>query len=598
MKFFWKVFLAVLITTSSLGALLIWASYSFVEHWTTEEYISRYSSFSTVLGDALANLDSNTEFLMRNAAEIVAQEDHEHGLLSTDRLKRLRQELNVTQIFVQNKNGTFIRSTNNDVERIPNAFSFCGEYRKLITGEMASASTPLVLPAPNPATEPYKFLYIPNRAHNRLIEVGLRVDSVAETLTKALGADPNLISVSLYSPLGQVLGRFSSAGVQYSSKSTDLPENLPQMVDRGNTFRYFVKIPSSHPKCCECDVSKTSKNGEYYYVLESEISKAGLKTVQASMHRAFALLAVILLGLSLLISRFISRRLVANIEAAVRKVKAIMSGDSDRRIHLSGGDEIKFLTDQFDSLLDQFEDSQSKLIESEKLKAKVQISREVAHNIKSPTIAIEMVLPLLKDAPKKVLDVLKDSATDIRKLAERLLQQADADDKQSLTVNSSLEAIELKPFLEDLIRKKDLEHNSSYMVLRLPENFSSIVAVDRTEFGAVLSNLINNAIEAYFSEPKAVHIVCDSADSICNIAIKDFGRGIPPEIVDKLGREEVTLGKLNGQGIGVLHAFKTIGAWGGKVKIESVVGFGTTVTLSFPCVQSNRPMVNKDLTGC
>ena len=263
---------------------------------------------------------------------------------------------------------------------------------------MASAATPLI--RPYPVVEPFKFLYIPNKTHDRLIEVGLRVDSVAQTITKALGADPNLVSVSLYSPIGQILGRFSSGDVQYSDKIADLPESLPQMVDRGDTFRYFVKIPSSHPKCCQCDVAKTSKNGEYYYVLESEISKSGLKTIQASMNRTFIFLGLILLIFSLVISRFVSRRLVANIEAAARKVKEIMSGDGGRRIQLSDGDEVAYLTNQFDSLLDQFEESQNKLVESEKLKVKVQISREIAHNIKSPTIAIEMVLPLLKGIPE------------------------------------------------------------------------------------------------------------------------------------------------------------------------------------------------------
>ena len=585
MKVYWKVFFAIFIATSSVGALIIWASYRFMDHWTTKEYLSRYAAFSTVLGDALGNLDTSTEASMRNAAEIIAEKDAHDGLLSTNELKGMRSRINVTQIFVQNKKGDFIRSTNDDVRRIPNAFSFCDEYRKLATGELPLAATPLIRPYPE--MEPYKFLYIPNRNHTRLLEVGVRVDLVAETLTKALGADPNLLSVSLYSPVGEILGRFSSSGIQYSDKNNQMPDALPQLIDHGDTFRYFIKVPSSHPKCCQCDVAGTSRNGEYYYVLESEISKQGLTALQATMNKAVVALCLIILLLALLISRFASQKLVKNIEDAAEKLKAIMAGAPDRRLHLTGKDEIAFLANQFDSLLDQFEDSQSKLIESEKLKTKVQMAREVAHNIKSPTIAIEMIMPLLKGVPQNVLKILSDSASDIKKLTERLLHQADEDDVQSLIVNRFIEPIHLKAFLENLIDKKNLEYNagsSQYLLLRPSETFSrALIGAERVELTAVISNLINNASDSYLGDPKAIHIVCQAENGHCSVTIKDFGRGIPKEILEKLGREEISFGKLHGRGIGILHAFKRVRSWGGLINIESREGSGTTVTLTFPC---------------
>ena len=58
----------------------------------------------------------------------------------------------------------------------------------------------------------------------------------------------------------------------------------------------------------------------------------------------------------------------------------------------------------------------------------------VFYNIKSPTIAVEMIMPFLKGVPENICRVLNDSATDIRRLADRLLRQAEADDKQSLKI--------------------------------------------------------------------------------------------------------------------------------------------------------------------
>lgn len=585
MKFFWKVFISVFITILSVGMLLVATSYRFMNHWTTKEYIARYSSFSKVLGDALGNLDVNTEALMHNAARIVADLDDKEGPLSTQKLLELRDSLNVTHIFVINKKGDFIRSTNEDPKLIPNAFSFCGEYRNLFSGKAKMVATPIL--HPNPEVKPFKFLFLETKNRQRLIEVGVRVDFVAQTLTKAIGADPNLISVSLYSPIGEVFGRFSAKGVEFGNGRIKVPTEFPQLIEDENVIRYFMKLPSSHPQCCQCEVTGTSRNGEYYYVLESKISKRGLKELQASMQTVFLILIISTVFLAFVLSRYISRRLVANIEKADKRLKLIMAEGPTKRLGMTGEDEIVFLTKQFDRLLDQLEESQNKIVESEKLKAKVQLAREVAHNIKSPTIAIEMIMPLLHGMPGNVKKILFDSAKDIRRLTDRLLRQADVDDKHSMALTAPMEPIRLKDFLEDLVNTKNLEHGdgkSAFVILRISEDFGrSTISADPTELKAVISNLINNALESYSTDPTVIHVSGECGDQGCIVSVADRGRGIPPEILSKIGCEEVTFGKDEGQGIGLLHAFRVVESWGGNIKIESTVGEGTAVRVIFPC---------------
>lgn len=361
--------------------------------------------------------------------------------------------------------------------------------------------------------------------------------------------------------------------------------SFPQLSESKNSYKNFIKLPSSHPSCCQCQVAGITRNGEHYYILEAEFSKNGLRPVHAAMKRGFILFSVITVILALLISRFISRRLVANIEAAVNKLKLIQSGNA-RRIQLKSGDEVAFLTDQFDCLLDQLEESQHKIVESEKLKAKVQLAREVAHNIKSPTLAIEMVIPMLKNVSEGAQKVIRDSAADIRRLANRLLKQAHADDRRSMVLNPHLEKICLKSFLEDIVHKRNLEHVGmmpQFILLRTPEAFAEVIIyADSSEFGAVIANLINNAMEAYAERVGVVHIICEMLNNTCVISVKDHGCGIPPQILERIGNEEVTYNKVHGQGIGLYHAYNCLKSWGGKVEIESSIGNGTTVKLIFP----------------
>ena len=66
------------------------------------------------------------------------------------------------------------------------------------------------------------------------------------------------------------------------------------------------------------------------------------------------------------------------------------------------------------------------------------------------------------------------------------------------------------------------------------------------------------------------------------LVIKDNGKGIPPEILIKLGQRGETHGKAGGSGLGLFHARTTAESWGGSLVITSELGKGTTVKIKLP----------------
>ncbi len=592
MSFSRKVFISVFITTIALGAALIWISYSYVTQQATENFIARYSSLSQVLGDTLNQLDHNTEALMLNAAKVVAAKDSEFGLQSNDALKVLKSEINVTHIFIVDKKGNFIRSTNEDPKLIPNAFSFCPTYKDLITGKSDVEATPIIHPQPEP--KPYKFLFIPSYDRQRLIEVGVRVDFIAKTLTEAMRSDSNLMSMSLYSPTGLAFGRFEPTGVIFNGATIDLPGVFPQILETKSSFNFYTKVKSSHPQCCQCDVAKTSRNGEYYYVLASEISKQELIATQATTKTAFSFIGLIYLILAYGFSRFVARRLVRNFETVVGRVRAIReSGNLKGRIKLDGQDEITYLSDEFDRLLDSLNESQQRIIEAEMVQAKVQLARDVAHNIKSPIIAIEMMLPMLSRLPERIQKVFRDSVKEVKELTERLSRRADALTGVDSPIAGSVLAVNLSTIVEDEVHKKQVEYLASfgtdiYFQTSIQER-TLFIGVDPTEFRAVLSNLINNAIQSYESGNGKVVVNISADDENCLITVSDLGRGISDDVINNLGKIEISAGKHSGRGLGLTHAYRTISSWNGKISIDSSCGAGTTVTIKLPFYQLTVP---------
>ena len=597
MRFSKKIFISVFAATFIVGGGIIWTAHYFVSTNTKDKFISQYSVLTKILGDTLTRLDSNTEQLMLNAANVVAARDAEKGLLSTEELKAIRSELNVTHIFVTDHNGKFIRSTNEDPSLIPNLFSFSDEYEKLIQGAKKYHATPVI--QPNPEPKPYKFLSIANRDRTRIIEVGVRIDFIARTLAEAIGADKNVMSMALYSPKGTPFGRFAAKDVKFEKETASFPINF-ETAESSDSFKFYSKVTSSHPSCSQCDKSGTSINGEYYYVLESEVSKNELKAMLASTTKASITLLFFNLLLALGISRFLSRRLVRNIEKAVSKVRKIKDhGQLGDRIDLKGKDEVAFLTREFDNLLGAMEKSREKVIEAERVQAKVQMARDVAHNIRSPIIAIEMMLPTLIGVPEQMRRVLKKSVKEIKGLSEKLSKKNETGFFDLKSKPKERELLFLPAFLEEIVNQKRVEYSKK---TQFDIRFESIgvtdnqfVQIDSLELSSIVSNIINNAVESYGPDAGPVIVTCRDQGSMCIVEIRDKGAGIPKEYLGRLGKESITFKGKNGRGVGLLHAAKTVEGFGGSIKIRSGVGDGTEVVISLQRHKSLESIQSIDL---
>ena len=65
------------------------------------------------------------------------------------------------------------------------------------------------------------------------------------------------------------------------------------------------------------------------------------------------------------------------------------------------------------------------------------------------------------------------------------------------------------------------------------------------------------------------------------IRIKDFGRGIHSSDFERIFQKDVSL-KKNGTGIGLFYSKIFIKTNGGKIDVDSMLGLGTTVTVTYP----------------
>ena len=124
--------------------------------------------------------------------------------------------------------------------------------------------------------------------------------------------------------------------------------------------------------------------------------------------------------------------------------------------------------------------------------------------------------------------------------------------------------------------------------LTLEPGPASSVAGDPALVEEVLGNFVLNAIDALPNGGRIVIRTWDEDDRVC-CSVSDTGVGMPPEVQQRALEPFFTTKGTTRIGLGLTVNYGIIRAHGGRLRIESAVGRGTTVTFDLPCLPSPLP---------
>jgi signal transduction histidine kinase len=137
---------------------------------------------------------------------------------------------------------------------------------------------------------------------------------------------------------------------------------------------------------------------------------------------------------------------------------------------------------------------------------------------------------------------------------------------------------ETLPLIEPLARKAGIA-----LKVELAENLP-LIRADRDRVQTALFNLIQNAIEAMPAGGDLTVIArTDPARRVVSLVVQDTGRGIAPDLLEKVCEPFFSTHQEEGlRGLGLTIVQDIVKLHGGRVDIESRPGAGTRVILSFP----------------
>ena len=227
------------------------------------------------------------------------------------------------------------------------------------------------------------------------------------------------------------------------------------------------------------------------------------------------------------------------------------------------------------------------------------LAAQVAHDIRSPLAALNMLIGTLKNIPEDPRIALRAATNRINDIANHLLMKSKIQNPCKAAAPSSKQAYsesetkkltpELLSALSDtLVSEKRLQFRCKLNIkieLDLEDSYGAFALIDAMETKRVISNLINNSVEAINDNEGRIVVTVKNYKSGPTITVRDNGAGIPEHILEKLGQHGVTFGKegtLSGSGLGLYHAKKTIESFNAKLTIESRLGTGTEVIMKFP----------------
>ncbi|HLG19733.1 MAG TPA: HAMP domain-containing sensor histidine kinase [Bdellovibrionota bacterium] len=231
---------------------------------------------------------------------------------------------------------------------------------------------------------------------------------------------------------------------------------------------------------------------------------------------------------------------------------------------------------------------QAELVAKERTVLKGELAAQVAHDIRSPLAALSAVVSVGDNIPEASRHLIRSAVTRITDIANDLRKGS------PIAEASKQEALERQVYhvasmIDDVLSEKRLQYSVCAGVeigSRIAaDGYRLFASVDAGQFRRVISNLIDNAVEALDDKGKVTVELVGNVGGLIHIYVSDNGRGIPNSLLNKVGQKGFTLGKKSGSGLGLYHARTTIGHFGGSVSIKSDEVRGTEVTVSIPsCV--------------
>jgi len=287
-------------------------------------------------------------------------------------------------------------------------------------------------------------------------------------------------------------------------------------------------------------------------------------------------------GAALLVAMLMSRGLARPIVNLSRQARAVITGEP-KPVEGGGGRELEEFADSFNKAIADLVALRKRLAATERIAARREVARRVAHEIKNPLAPIRAAVETLRrlrarDDP--AFEEYFDEAT--RTVLDEVARISNI--VTQFTRFARLPPPEPAPMdIVETVRKVVGLHSSSGVAVSLETQTCPTIVADRDQIVQLLTNLLVNGIDAASAaeKPKVEVELGPGARDTVELVIRDNGPGVPPEMRDRLFEPYAT-SKPEGTGLGLAIAERIAVEHGGDIVYSDTPGGGAVFTVSLP----------------
>jgi len=284
---------------------------------------------------------------------------------------------------------------------------------------------------------------------------------------------------------------------------------------------------------------------------------------------------------------FLSSRLLGNVNRFLEYAQRIASGDFTPITPAKRYcDEFSNLAIAINQMILELENREAVLVQSHKMRAVGTLTAGVAHELNNPlnniTLTAHMLLEdyddLDDDERKDMIKDLINESGRSKKIIGNLLDFA----RES---SSQIEALDLTELLQDTVAlaSNQIKLSGIKIEFQTTDNLPRVHG-DAQQLQQVFLNLILNAVDAS-SKGDRIQALVLPADDPGYVAVKviDTGTGIPEHILASIFDPFFTTKeKGKGTGLGLSVSQGIVAKHGGRIRVASKEGQGTTFTVTLP----------------
>ena len=421
--------------------------------------------------------------------------------------------------------------------------------------------------------------YIENDIQSKLLEKNkISLTNIFELTGKDLG-----ISFTIYDNTLQIfnsMDQYYKAGIFAERINPQVYYNLNYLSFREYTIKENIEeyVFNSFYKKISVD------NKNYILAVNDAFNKVRLtfstSDLDVLLFGIYLLAALIII----LISTFLADKISSPIRRLTKATMSVAQGDLNVSLDNQEKGELKDLLDGFNLMTNELKRNQSELAELEREAAWKEMAKQVAHEIKNPLtpmkLSIQQLIAAFRDKNKRFDEIFEKVSPTILNQIESLNSIASEFSRFAKMPSYKIEEVDLANVATDVINL--FTDEAVDIQLEINDQLPKISA-DNSQVRRLLINLIRNSIQAGASKIK---LLINHENNFCNLVIEDNGKGIAPEITDKIFEQNFTT-KTSGMGLGLKLAKRFLDGIGGDIQLIESSKPGATFKVTFPISQKN-----------